>query len=297
MRRPLLRTGPVDRSTEGTVGLPFPEGARELLTAEYGCGVACNYCSGPGLTDSANSGGCVVTAGAAAFLFSSQSCEGRSEREFQWLPPCFGLLGLSAGAARRRPDVGAALCSAAPSSRRACPGGTDLAPQPLISFSRPLGPRRGFRPFSALPRWAEGGDRLRLGAAARPDLSQSSSATSSLAPSGGATRNPDAAACLPSASAVAEGQSPKNSSSLRSAWGQPVPRRPYRQGHREHGRAAAYAAADLRWLVKSGPYLRDEGDSDSSAGRKVVMIEETDMNDVQAIGWIGEQLNRRDMKK
>lgn len=30
---------------------------------------------------------------------------------------------------------------------------------------------------------------------------------------------------------------------------------------------------------------------------QVVMIEETDMNDVQAIGWIGEQLNRRDMKK
>ncbi|KAI5182268.1 Forkhead Box Protein O1 [Manis pentadactyla] len=53
----------------------------------------------------------------------------------------------------------------------------------------------------------------------RPYLSQSSSATSSLEPSGGATRNPDAAAGLPSASAAAEEQPRKSSSSGRSAWG------------------------------------------------------------------------------
>lgn len=52
----------------------------------------------------------------------------------------------------------------------------------------------------------------------RPDLSHSSAATSSLAPLGGATRKPDAAAGLPSASVAAEGQPRKSSSSGHSAW-------------------------------------------------------------------------------
>ncbi|XP_057358722.1 uncharacterized protein LOC118907518 isoform X2 [Manis pentadactyla] len=44
--------------------------------------------------------------------------------------------------ALRRPDVdGSAPCSAAPSSRRACGGGTDLVPRPRIAASRPLGSR------------------------------------------------------------------------------------------------------------------------------------------------------------
>ncbi|KAI5254660.1 Forkhead Box Protein O1 [Manis pentadactyla] len=52
----------------------------------------------------------------------------------------------------------------------------------------------------------------------RSDVSHYSSATSSLAPWGGATRNPDAAVGLPSASVATEGQSRKSISSGRSAW-------------------------------------------------------------------------------
>ncbi|KAI5280585.1 Forkhead Box Protein O1 [Manis pentadactyla] len=52
----------------------------------------------------------------------------------------------------------------------------------------------------------------------RSDVSHYSSATSSLAPWGSATRNPDAAAGLPSASVATEGQPRKSSSSGHSAW-------------------------------------------------------------------------------
>ncbi|KAK2489151.1 hypothetical protein MC885_013660, partial [Smutsia gigantea] len=42
-----------------------------------------------------------------------------------------------------------------------------------------------------------------------------------------------------------------------------------RPDFRELGREATHAVADLRWMVKSGPYCKDEGHSDSSAGWKV----------------------------
>ncbi|KAI5930408.1 Forkhead box protein O1 [Manis javanica] len=85
---------------------------------------------------------------------------------------------------------GSAKCSAAPSSRCACAGGTDLAPQPRIASSRPLGSRRRSRRFSALPRWrraavtlAEALQVVRINPdfkpLPRPDFSQSNSATSS----------------------------------------------------------------------------------------------------------------------
>ncbi|XP_073076935.1 uncharacterized protein [Manis javanica] len=63
----------------------------------------------------------------------------------------------------RRPDVdGPAPCSAAPSSRRACGGGTDLVPRPRTAASHPLGSRCGTR----LSRVSRGGRR----AALDPDL-------------------------------------------------------------------------------------------------------------------------------
>ncbi|KAK2503232.1 hypothetical protein MC885_000234 [Smutsia gigantea] len=43
---------------------------------------------------------------------------------------------------------------------------------------------------------------------------------------------------------------------------EPLPRPHFR----ELGREAAHAVADLRWMVKSGPFFKDEGDRDSSAG-------------------------------
>ncbi|XP_057360985.1 forkhead box protein O3B-like [Manis pentadactyla] len=65
-------------------------------------------------------------------------------------------------------------CSSAPSSRCASAGGTDIGPQPQIASSRPVGYRRSSRPFSALPRRAEGGShhgRSAPGGGDRPGLS------------------------------------------------------------------------------------------------------------------------------
>ncbi|KAI5139440.1 hypothetical protein MUG91_G6n681, partial [Manis pentadactyla] len=94
----------------------------------------------------------------------------------------------------------------------------------------------------------------------RPDLRPSISVASRLAPSGGATRNPDAAADLASG-LVGAARRPQR-------VGPPVPSRPHRQGRREPGREASPAAADLRWSVQSGPRFGGEGDIDGSVGPK-----------------------------
>ncbi|KAL4691196.1 hypothetical protein H8959_014157 [Pygathrix nigripes] len=167
----------------------------------------------------------------------------------------------------------------------------------------------------------------------RPEFSQSNSATSSPAPSGGATANPDAAAGLPSASAAAvsadfmsnlslleesedfpqapgsvaaavaaaaaaaatggldatapaagaavaapasaprrrrasRGQPRKSSSSRRNAWGN--------LSYADLITKAIESSAEKRltlsqiyeWMVKSVPYFKDKGDSNSSAGWK-----------------------------
>ncbi|KAI5938526.1 MutS protein4 [Manis javanica] len=89
----------------------------------------------------------------------------------------------SAQRARRSPDGGPALCSAAPSSRRAGPGGTDLAARPRIPSSLRLGSGTALAPS----RLSRGGQRAANGPhlepPPRPDLRSSSSAASSLAPS------------------------------------------------------------------------------------------------------------------
>ncbi|KAI5932020.1 Forkhead box protein O3 [Manis javanica] len=48
-------------------------------------------------------------------------------------------------------------------------GGTDIGPQPQIASSRPVGPRRSSRPFSALLRRAEGGSQHGLSASGGGD--------------------------------------------------------------------------------------------------------------------------------
>ncbi|XP_073075051.1 uncharacterized protein [Manis javanica] len=64
---------------------------------------------------------------------------------------------------------GSSPCSAVPSSRCLSAGGTDIGPQPQIASSRPVGPRRSSRPFSALPRRAEGGSQHGLSASGGGD--------------------------------------------------------------------------------------------------------------------------------
>ncbi|XP_073075560.1 uncharacterized protein [Manis javanica] len=115
--------------------------------------------------------GCVVAVGSATAIFKSVASGAQRARHLRLLSPCFGLLAragaaravLSAQRALRRPDIdGPAPCSAAPSSRRACGGGTDLVPRPRIAASRPLGSRCRTR----LSRVSRGGRR----AAIDPDL-------------------------------------------------------------------------------------------------------------------------------
>ncbi|XP_073094167.1 uncharacterized protein [Manis javanica] len=96
--------------------------------------------------------GCVVAVGVSAAIFKSVASPAPRAGQLRLLSPCFGPLA-RAGAARavpsvqralRRSDVdGPAPCSAAPSSRRACGGGTDRVPRPrIVAASRPLGARR-----------------------------------------------------------------------------------------------------------------------------------------------------------
>ncbi|KAI5278324.1 Forkhead Box Protein O1 [Manis pentadactyla] len=120
--------------------------------------------------------------------------------------------------AQRRPDVGPALSSAVPSSRHECAGSTDLTPQPRITSSHLLGPGAALAPSLLSSGGRKAAIDLDLKPLPRSDVSHYSSATSSLAPWGGATRNPDAAAGLPSASVATEGQPRKSSSSGHSAW-------------------------------------------------------------------------------
>ncbi|XP_030876361.1 forkhead box protein O1-like [Leptonychotes weddellii] len=106
----------------------------------------------------------------------------------------------------------------------------------------------------------------------RPEFSQSNSATSSPAPSGGAAPPPGPLSqhppVPPAAAGPLAGQPRKSSSSRRNAWGN--------LSYADLITKAIESSAEKRltlsqiyeWMVKSVPYFKDKGDSNSSAGWK-----------------------------
>nr|XP_036872901.1 uncharacterized protein LOC108394214 [Manis javanica] len=167
---PLLGTGGNDklsRPGEQQQGIDTPVFQRRAL---IGCEGRQSR-AGSHWAQARKSCGCVVAVGSATAIFKSVASGAQRARQLRLLSPCFGPLAragaaravLSAQRALRRPDVdGPAPCSAAPSSRRACGGGTDLVPRPRTAASHPLGSRCGTR----LSRVSRGGRR----AALDPDL-------------------------------------------------------------------------------------------------------------------------------